>query len=141
MTKEEKKNFKEVDKAFQKIQYCFSSIKWGRYGEEYFALCLKEEKAHLRGKPEGIFHGLTVSQGAKLFFVQYLIKFLYFKEKLPTIKDVLTCRPSWIFAGTLAENYPDEIRKALEDVNIDLIHSLDYAELVKEDNEKTVNVI
>lgn len=138
MNKTERKQFKEVEKAFTKLQYLFSSIKYGHYGKQYYTLCYKEEKEHLRHKPDECFHGLTISQGAKLFFVKYLVDFLYFKDRLPTLKDVLTCRQSWIFSATLAENYPDEIRKALEGIDINIIHTLDYAELVKADDDKTV---
>lgn len=144
MTTQEKKKFKEVDKAFFNIQHVFSSVHHGQYGKQYFKLHMEEEKQHRRSCPDSIKSGLTISEAVKLFFVQYLVKFLDNTRKIPDIKQVLTVRPSYIFAGALVLNYGDDIKKALnmtyngESIDIEVIKSLDYAELMKDDKIKGI---
>jgi hypothetical protein len=138
MTHEEKKNFQEVEKAFSQLQDAFSGIKCGQYGNKLYKLNIQEEKEHRRGSPDSVTPGLTTAQGAKYFYVRFLVDYIEGKQKRPTIKDVLTMRPSAIMSATLCENYPNEIKKALEGVNIDVIDTLDYAELMKDDVEKVI---
>jgi hypothetical protein len=150
MTSQEKKNFREVEKAFRQIQYALSSLSWGQYGQNYFKLNLQEARQWDKARPSDCRRGLSVTEEAKLFFVKWLVDYIDGKQKAPTIKDVLHLKPSAVMGATLCANFPEEIKKALrgeaipgtaEEIRLDIIEALDYAELVKSDEEKElVNV-
>jgi len=143
MLKSEKIKFLEVEKAFRQIQYVLAPLSWGQYGREYYNLNLQESKAWNANKPGDAKRGLSVLEESKLFFVHWLI--YYSKNKKPTLKETLHLKPSAVRGAVLVENFPDEIAKALrgeaipgtpEKIDIEIIESLDFAELVKPDNEK-----
>jgi hypothetical protein len=130
MRKEYRQNFKEVEKAFSRLQYLFGSLHWGQYGKHLEALHRKEESQHRKGwKPEGYKEALTITESVKLFFVQYIIDCL--QGKSFTVKDILHVRESFIYSASLVANYKEDIEKALHGVDFDKILKLDYSDMVK----------
>ena len=142
MNKQNKENFKEVEKAFRQLSYVFSSISFGQYFNNLYDLCLSEERRHRKScpascTPEKV--GISASDASKYFAVKFLLDYSD-GHYTPTIKDVLHLKPSCVMCATLVANYQEEIKKAFAGVAIpgkaDIIDpakikALDYVELMK----------
>jgi hypothetical protein len=130
-TLSKKEALKIIKETWNKINGVLSVVHFGQYGNQFLALSTKEEKEH-RGIRlfDGECFGLTISEASKLFCVRRIVEALN-GEKIPEIKDILHCQPSWFFAHSLVANYREELSEALKDIDKEKILSLDYAELVK----------
>ena len=137
MVKEDKKKFAELEKVFHQLSYIFQGIGWGQYFDNLYDLNCKEERIH-RGHNEG-YKGLSIRSAGMYFTVKHLMEFL--DGKKITIKDVLNLRPSYVMAGTLFENYPNEIKKAFAgearenykvEIDLEAVRALDYVKLLEQ---------
>ena len=127
MKKEYRKAYNEAKKVFQKLDYIFSGVHFGQYFKQLFNMNYTEEKNHQNRRK----NGLTVKEGAVYFSVKDLAECIQGKNPNYSIKNILTIRPSVLFAHSIFLNYHVEVKKAFEGVNIELINSFDYAEAMK----------
>lgn len=115
------------------------------HGTKLFKLNLQEERDYRRN--DGRRWGITVAESARLLSLQWLIRY---SQKLkpnagnahcaqPTIGDILSCKPSCMYAGALMAEYGDLVEMAFADCKADvaLIMSpaADYVQLVKTQQE------
>lgn len=87
---------------------------------------LREEKEHLKGKPQGIRNGLTAREGARHFYIKWILDSLVNGFRYD-IKDVLTCRISSIKGEAIAKTYEKELREALQNIDLKEVLSFDYS--------------
>ena len=132
-----KEALKLLNEAHGKLANALNFISWMHYYDNYFNENLAEEKRHLQGKPESCYHGLSAYDGAKLFSVTQIVKFML-GEKQPKLKWFLSHRKSIFTACALVLNYRKEIKKALKKLPLENIKNIDYVFMVSEDfkNEK-----
>ncbi len=121
---------KLLKKINNKLSNILDNIKWEKFYTNYLKENIKEEKVHLRMKPEGVIHGLTAYEGGLLFAVQQIINYLT-GEKPPGVKDYLWMRKTVFTAYSIVANYEKEIREALKDIEYQEVLKMDYCELVK----------
>jgi hypothetical protein len=121
---------KLIDNVYFKIKDVLECVHYGGYHKEYFNLIQQEEKDHRRYCPDGVTCGLSVNEAVKLFYVKTLFEYLFNNRKLSS-KEYLHVRKSHFFACSLAENYKEELEKALQGVNVDEINKIDYAKLMQ----------
>jgi hypothetical protein len=127
---EKRQALKLIDNVYFKIKDVLECVHDGRYHKEYYNLIQQEEKDHRRFKPDNEICGLTLGEAVKLFYVQTLFEYLFNNRKLSS-KEYLHVRKSHFFACSLAENYKEELEKALQGVNVDEINKIDYAKLME----------
>lgn len=124
------KQKKILNDVYSKLDYTLSSIHWGNYGKQLFKMIQDEEKDHRRFRPENVSCGLSISEAVKLFYVKGLVESLQGKNHF-TMRDYIHIQQSVLLAQSLAENYQDELSKAIEGLPIDEVLAFDYAELMK----------
>lgn len=129
-TKTKRQQIKMIKDAWNAIDYALSMVSWGQYGKQYLAQNIQEEKDHLRFKPEGVTHGLTALEGAKLFCVKNIAEYLLGHEA-PKPEWFLHYRKGCYMAYAIAHKYGDKLREALKDFDLKELSDLDYAELAK----------
>lgn len=121
-----------INQAFPCIIEALDNVSMSHYGRLYYGINLSEEKDHRRFCPDGIQPGLTLHQGARLFFVKQLADYLE-GDRMPTVAEFIHIRQSVFLAASLVANYREVIAKAFEEakVNPAECRSLDYAVLNK----------
>lgn len=128
MTKKEQ--LKLINNTWEKINQYFSSVHWGKYGNDLLNLNIIEEREHDKIRPSDIGRGISIKQAGKLFAVLGIVRALKHPDKNPTIKDVIYCKKSVLFSASLVENYREELEKVLQGVNFDNILNIDYCKLI-----------
>ena len=129
--KKKRKQLKLINEAYDNLANAFSVVGWGMYGRQYEKLNKEEEESHRTFKPDHITAGIITRQAVKYFYVHQIAAALTDGYK-PALKDYLHTRKSIFFAWALVENYPKEIKKALEGLDLQEIMAIDYAELMAE---------
>jgi hypothetical protein len=121
---------KLIDNVYFKIKDVLECVHYGGYHKQYYAIIQEEEKKHRVFCPDGVTCGLTLGEAVKLFYIQTLFEYLFNNRKLSS-KEYLHARKSHFFACSLAENYKEELNKALQGVDVSLVNSVDYAKLMQ----------
>lgn len=121
-----------------------------KHGTKLFKLNLEEERDYRKTyTPEERQWGITMAQTARLLSLQWLIK--YHRDlkpiiegesyPLPTIGEILYCKPSCMYAGALVAEYPDKIRNAFLECGADtellLSPAAKYTQMSKTEQEET----
>jgi hypothetical protein len=106
-----------------------NNIQWTQYRNQCLELACIEEKAHRRTAPTDRRFGLTTTDAAKLFVVQYVASAIVNPKRL-AIKDVLHTKPSAIYAASIVANHRAVCLHALKPFGLTELLALDYAELV-----------
>lgn len=124
------------NRAWDFIAPSLDNISWHSYGKNYLAENLAEEKAHRGcGLPPRPRWGISVHDAARLFATQQLLECVLCNplRSAPGIASYLSCRKSVFTAASLYANYPQTILDAFaaSGANLQELHALDYAELVK----------
>lgn len=86
------------------------------------------ERRHRKGAPNGIRHGLTISDTAKLFTVSHLLD--GWNEPKWTVDDILHIRTECLYAQAYATKHHEEL-KAWAEKWTEPFKLVDYAELQK----------
>ena len=98
---------------------------------------LTAERQHRKGAPEGIRHGLTVNDAAKLFTVQHLLEGCEAPDKW-TVDDILSIRNEVLYAQAYAKRFHKELTewsgKWSEPFKL-----IDYAKLQQDGRAKGAN--
>lgn len=126
--KEQIKLLKEIS---SRLASALNDISWTHYYTNYLKENIKEEKDHLRMKPEGVKHGLTAYEGGLLFSVQQIIEYFANSESKPCFEGYIYCRKSIYTAYSLVKTYNEQIKNALQGIDYSEVLKMDYCELVK----------
>lgn len=116
-----------IDHAWAFLQSELENISMTRYGKQYLALNMQEERDHRGGSRN---HGLTAPQAARLFAVKQLAECVNGRKK-PSLRDYMFSRTSPFMAHSLWLNHPTEIVRAFHDAGIDpkFVAKFDYVKL------------
>ena len=128
---------KLVDKAYTALD-CLNHIDWTPYRNRCFDMACEEERGHRKGAPNG--HewprNATVAAAGRFFVVlriaQTLTKHNGRTERSLTIKDLLHCQPSAIYAASIVANYGAQIVTAWQGLDVAALADLDYVEFVRD---------
>lgn len=121
-----RKDIERINSAFEALEVL--NFGWTREErDKVFAFAVEEEELH-RGS-ETRFR-CTIEEAARMTVVRDLAAFVTDTVPIPTIAQVISFRPSHIYAASIAANYRTEIMDALKPHNILWLASLDYVKLV-----------
>jgi hypothetical protein len=116
-----------IHEAFNAIPEMFDGFISVR--ESLFHMNMESERRHRRGAPNGIKHGISVNDAARLFTVQHLLDGWRELNRF-SIDDITSIRHEVLYAQAYAKRFPDKVGpwfakygKQFEEV--------DYAELMK----------
>lgn len=124
---------KEISKS---LSCELNNISWSKYYTNYLNENIREEKDHLRFKPDGIISGITANQGGMFFSVKQIIEYFEQVEKVPDVKNYLFWRKSIYTAFSLVANYRKEIEKALsKNPQYKEVLKMDYCYLASHDKK------
>lgn len=121
------------------LAYKLDNIKCEAIYTNYLKDNIKDERNHLRMKPEHVRHGLTANEGGVLFAVKHIIEFFQYKNYglkevyIPKIEDYLSVRKTIFTAYSIVLNYNKEIKKALKNIDYSEVLKMDYCDLVQTD--------
>lgn len=121
---------KLINKAYDRLE-CLNNISWTKYRDELFRQNKEGEKRHQALTPDGITNGLSITEAAKLFTVNWVAEYLTEEKKAPEASEFINMRSEAFYAYSLSVKYKKEILKAWEGLDLKAIASLDYAELMK----------
>ena len=129
---------KQCKELVKKVSYCLAraldNISWSAYYSNYEKENIKEEKAHIDFKPDGIVSGMTITEGGRFFAVKQIIDYLE-GAKAPSIEYYISMRKTVFSAYSLVANYKERILKELEGVNYKEILKINYCFLASHDNK------
>jgi len=121
---------KLLKKISYKLAYALDNLKWEPIYTNYFKENVKEERNHLKSKPENVYHGLTANEGGLYFAVKQIVDYLE-GEKPPDIKSYIFMRKTVFIAYSLVAQYSDIIKNALKDIDHKEVLKMDHCDLVK----------
>lgn len=121
-----KKTTKLIDRAYAALDE-----NTGHYRDKIYNLAAAGERAHRRvtGVPGG--YQCSVATAAKLFTVRWLVRYATYTREVPTVQELLSMRDDAALAAMVAENYREEILKALHDFDLEQLLALDYVALIE----------
>lgn len=124
-TTSEKKRILETERKVYLIINAVLERQKDYLSNSYLNENLREEKEHVKHKPESVKQGLTIRQGARHFYIKWILDSLVNGFRYD-IKDVLTCRISSIKGEAIAKTYEKELREALKAIDLKEVLSFDY---------------
>lgn len=145
MTKKEQLDL--IRKISGRLHTALDHITWSNIYDNYLKENIQDEKNHLKYKPESCRHGLTALEGGTFFAVKHIIDFFHnknhdifipdfkFSVYIPQVKDYLSVKKVIFSAYAIVENYNEQIKEALKDLDYSEILKMDYVELVQTDKK------
>lgn len=122
---------KLINRVYSALAYRLDNKGNRRYMSELFDMERDYEKRHRAFTGRQNYGKLTMALAARLISAQHVIDGLNTRY---TVKDSLHVKDSVIMAQAIAENFPDEIAEALDDlspVEVSEFRALAYHELVE----------
>lgn len=114
-----------VQAAFERLD-CLNNISMTRrYRSELAELCRVEEVQHRKGTGGSRGYTENVADTVALFVVRDLARFATGECEMPTMKDALGLRSSYLLAAMLYANFPMAINRALG-TDVQALAKLDY---------------
>lgn len=128
---EKKAALNKIRQTWHKVAYIINNQDWTPYADLYIQLNKKETKQHLNFKPEGVSHGMTITQEAQFFAVQQLAQYLYNLKEAPKAEDYLFLRKSLYLAYGIVNRFGDKLKDVITLEEAQYFNKLDYCEMVK----------
>lgn len=133
-----------INEVFDALRYgCCNSYQWGKYTQTI----KDDEKQHRSFAPDGVRHGLTITEATKLFAADRLLRALYAPKELikPNATDFFTVRTDIFMAWGLVghRDYARGMRAEMKTLTkrlgysgvralvTDWLSRVDYADLMK----------
>lgn len=123
-----KNTTKLIDRAYTALDR-LNDVNIRRYRDKIYDLAAAGERQHRRGI--GQTYHCSIATAAKLFTVRWLVRYATYTREVPTVQELLTMRDDAVLAAMVAENYRDEILKALHDFDLEQLLALDYVALIE----------
>jgi hypothetical protein len=118
---------KLVQEAYMAIPDLHDS--WIDVRDKLYDMNYEAEKRHRRGAPDGIAHGISANQGAKLFTVSHLLDGFAQPDKW-TVDDILSIRNEVLYAQAYAKKFHKELTAWAQEYS-EPFKQVDYAFLMK----------
>jgi len=122
---------KLINRVYSALAYRLDNKGNRRYMSELFDMERDYEKRHRAFTGRQNYGKLTMALAARLISAQHVIDGLNTRY---TVKDSLHTQDSVIMAQAIAENFPDEITEALDDLSLVEVYefkALAYHELIE----------
>lgn len=121
-----------IKEAYSELVYLNLQDGFKDVAEYLFDKNLAAERQHRKGAPDGIRHGLTVNDAAKLFTVQHLLEGFAEPNKWD-VDAILHIRNEVLYAQAYANKFHKELAE-WSSKWAEPFKSVDYAELMKGGN-------
>jgi hypothetical protein len=122
---------KLINRVYSALAYRLDNKGNRRYMSELFDMERDHEKRHRAFTGRQNYGKLTMALAARFISAQHVIDGLNMRY---TVKDLLHVKDSVIMAQAIAENFPDEITEALDDLSLVEVYefkALAYHELIE----------
>jgi len=122
---------KLINRVYSALAYRLDNRGNRRYMSELFDMERDHEKRHRAFTGRQNYGKLTMALAARLISAQHVIDGINTRY---TVKDLLHVKDSVIMAQAIAENFPDEITEALDDLSLVEVYefkALAYHELIE----------
>ena len=121
---------KLINLIYSRLDF-LNNYTWTAYRDDLFNQCLKSEKQHRKGRPDGVTCGISARDAAKYFTIKYIVETVVTGETFQ-VKDFITVRREWFYGQSIALNYRDAILENLKGIDLEqFLNDVDYCELMK----------